>query len=67
MVNWQGVNRQTIKPGGKPADSHNPADIKSDDNSADNHKPADHLKPSPVNSRQAVVTGLPGVMKPETL
>ena len=41
--------------------------VKSDDNSADILKSADHLKPAEVNSRQTVVTGLPGVMKPETL
>ena len=51
----------------------NPTGVKSDDNSADDHKPADHHKladhhkPAPVITRQTVITGLPGVMKPETL
>ena len=54
------------KPAGVKSDD-NPAGVKSDDNSADNHKPANHLKPAPVITRQTVITGLPRVMKPETL
>ena len=54
---------------GKPAGGK-PAGVKSDDNPAgvkSVHKPADHHKPAPVITRQTVITGLPGVMKPETL
>ena len=59
----------------KPA-SGKPAGVKSDDNPVGvksvhkplgSHKLADHLKPAPVITRQTVITGLPGVMKPEML
>ena len=52
------VNRLTVKSDDNSADNHKPAD---------HHKPEDHHKPAPVITRQTVITGLPGVMKPETL